>query len=134
MSRNLFIQKDDKEVQDRLYPLVLSSVARAKRHSEYRLIGLWSGLSFLFSPLTYVLLSTLHTRLTESSTFEYLSMLANDAEARSLYSKEILYAVYDTIPLPGALLTLFSLALVILFYTKTMKVLMETFLVKSSVY
>ena len=134
MSRNLYKIQDDNSIRESLREKVLFSVAKAKKRSEYRLIGVWSLLSFVFSPVTFVLLSTLHERLVESSTFEYLSMLANDAEARSLYSKEILYAVYDTIPLPGALLSLLSLVLVVLFYAKTMKLLMATFLSKSSLY
>lgn len=134
MSRNLYRQKEDETIKESLYPKVLLSVSTAKRRAEYRLLGAWLSLSFLFSPVTFMLLSTLHERLIESSTFEYLSMFVNDAEVRSLYSKEILYAVYDTIPIAGACLSLFSLILVVLFYAKAFKVLMNTFLVKSKTY
>lgn len=134
MSRNLYSKNMDEEVKNSLYPKVILSVSAAKRRSDYLLLLRWSGLSFVFSPVTFVLLSALHTKLIESSTFEYISMLVNDSEARSLYFKEILFAVYDTIPVPGALLSLLSLVLVVVFYTKTMSIIAKTFLTKQSIY
>ncbi len=120
--RNLFYKlSENQEIEASLYPRVLLAIEKAKKASYLRLFGAWTTLAVFFSPLTFLLLEALHKRLIESSTYEYLSLLVNDADARSHYAKEILFAVYDTIPVMGASVTLISLFLVVVFYYKAMK-------------
>lgn len=120
MRKSLYKTTEDMEIQRRLYPIVLSAFEKSKRNGEIKIFGFWAFLSLAFSPVTLFLLLALHKKLIESSTYEYVSLLLNDAEARSLYTKEILFAVYDTIPVIGAGITLVSLILVFVFYYKTM--------------
>ena len=121
MSRKLYKTYEDEQIQKDLYPRVLSVIGRAKKAHDIKIFAIWSTLAVTFSPVSFILLSTLHKKLIESSTFEYVSLLVNDAEARSLYTHDILRAVYDTIPFVGASLTLVSLVLLVVFYYKAMK-------------
>ncbi len=121
MSRKLYKIGEDEQVHKDLYPQVLSVIGRAKKAHDIKIFAIWSTLAGIFSPVSFILLSTLNRKLIESSTFEYLSLLINDAEVRSLYTQDILRAVYDTIPFLGASMTLVSLALLVIFYYKAMK-------------
>lgn len=121
MRKNFYKISENQEIETSLFPRVLLSIDSAKKASYLRLFGAWTTLAVLFSPLTFLLLQTLHKKLIESATYEYLSLLVNDADARSHYAKEILLAVYDTIPVMGASVTLISLFLVTVFYYKAMK-------------
>jgi hypothetical protein len=123
MRNTLYSPQQEQALQNELYPKVLFTVAKAKKSLQLKVFIAWSLLSLAFSPVTFFLLLSLHRKLIESSTYEYVSLFLNDAEARSLYAKDILFAVYDTIPLTGALVTLFSLVMVTLFYYKTVQLL-----------
>lgn len=121
MKPDFYSVKSNQDIENSLFPKVLLAVTTAKKKHELRVFFGWATLSAFFSPVTYLLLSALHTKLIESSTFEYISLLVNDAEARSLYAKDILLAVYDTVPALGASLTLLSLVLVTVFYYKALQ-------------
>jgi hypothetical protein len=121
MGRNLYKTIENSEMEASLYPRVLLAVEKAKKSFYLKVFGAWTTLAALFSPLTFLLLETLHRKLIESSTYEYISLLVNDADARGRYAKEILFAVYDTIPVMGVSVTLVSLFLVTVFYYKAMK-------------
>jgi len=123
MRKSLYKATEEMEIQRSLYPKVLLAIENTKKKESYKVFGIWAFLSAIFSPVTLFLLMALHTKLIESSTYEYISLLVNDADARSLYAKDILFAVYDTIPVIGASMTLASLIMVIVFYYKTMQIL-----------
>lgn len=123
MRKDFYKVSDTVDIETSLYPRVLLAVANAKKSFYLKVFSAWATLALVFSPVTFVLLSGLHRKLIESSTFEYISLIINDADARSLYFKDILLAVYDTIPVMGASLTLVSLFLMILFYYKAMQTL-----------
>ena len=130
MKNDYYKMSETVDIEANLYPKVLLAVEKAKKSLYLKIFAVWATLAGVFSPVTFVLLSGLHKKLIESSTFEYISLIVNDADARSLYFKDILLAVYDTIPVMGASVTLASLFLVILFYYKAMQTLSTFSLMK----
>ncbi len=130
MRKDYYKLNETIDLETRLYPKVILAVEKAKKSFYLKVFAIWATLAGVFSPVTFVLLSGLHKRLVESSTFEYISLIVNDNDARSLYFRDILLAAYDTIPLMGASITLASLFLVILFYYKAMQTLSSFSLVK----
>jgi hypothetical protein len=130
MKNDYYKMSETVDIEASLYPKVLLAVEKAKKSFYLKVFSAWTALALVFSPVTFVLLSGLHRKLIESSTFEYISLIINDADARSLYFKDILLAVYDTIPVMGASVTLASLFLVILFYYKAMQTLSSFSLIK----